>query len=648
MSHLPIQLDSLLHARTVESNRIEFKGTWDEYIKESAVKTICAFANDLYNMGGGYIVLGVESNDEGLAVLPPRGLDGLDIDRIQLEVTGACRAIEPSYLPLMFVEHCDGRTILVLWVPAGNNPPYEAPRGKKSGKARYVRSGSTTLEAKGELETQLIQKSARVPFDDQPNYKAQIKQISPTLVRQYLENVKSGLSDDDLRDEEIYEKLGLLWRVNGHSVPRNVALLFFSFKPEEFFRGAMIELARYSFEGDLLDEQTIKGPLDHQLRLAMNAVQSMIGTLRKKIDGQAEVQLSVEYPIEAVEEALANAIYHRSYESMDVEPTKILIYADRIEIISYPGPVPGLQIGHLAADSTLPPPPARNRRIGDFLKELRMAERRGTGLSKIRRMMARNGSPDPRFDFDESRTYFRTTLPVHADYRVRNQLEPVIGAWLSGDRQRALDALREQFRREPSNGAITQQLLTYLFQFEAVEEAEATFSAHASAIYPFPLLPDVLFLYAEEMTKRGRNRLASEALRLVDAKAFPKAAFRVVRMLLGSLEEFEAALKILLQLQETAATYPTFIYLLAVAKLNLGRKSDAPNGTLLPDVVRLSHVLRVAATNPWMKSASWLLEAAAKPEVDNSSVAEALRIHPTIFNEDDGLIGFWASKFKPN
>ena len=144
-----------------------------------------------------------------------------------------------------------------------------------------------TTEASGELETQLIQKSARVPFDDQPNYQARINQINPTLVRQYLENVKSGLVDDELRDEEIYEKLGLLWRVNGHSVPRNVALLFFSFKPEEFFRGAMIELARYSFEGDVLDEQTIKGPLDHQLRLAVNAVQSMIGTLRKKLDGQA-------------------------------------------------------------------------------------------------------------------------------------------------------------------------------------------------------------------------------------------------------------------------------------------------------------------------------------------------------------------------
>ena len=58
----------------------------------------------------------------------------------------------------------------------------------------------------------------------------------------------------------------------------------------------------------------------------------------------------------------------------------------------------------------------------DLLKELHLAEGRGTGIPKIRRRMRENGSPEARFDFDEERTYFRVTLPVHPRYEVLNAL----------------------------------------------------------------------------------------------------------------------------------------------------------------------------------------------------------------------------------
>ena len=55
----------------------------------------------------------------------------------------------------------------------------------------------------------------------------------------------------------------------------------------------------------------------------------------------------------------------------------------------------------------------RNRRIGEFLKELRLTEGRGTGVPSIFKAMRDNGSPEPRFETDENRTYFTTVLPVH-------------------------------------------------------------------------------------------------------------------------------------------------------------------------------------------------------------------------------------------
>ena len=62
----------------------------------------------------------------------------------------------------------------------------------------------------------------------------------------------------------------------------------------------------------------------------------------------------------------------------------------------------------------------RNRRIGEFLKELDLAEGRSTGVPKILRAMRENGSPAPVFESDEDRTWFLVRLPVHE--RVR--LEP--------------------------------------------------------------------------------------------------------------------------------------------------------------------------------------------------------------------------------
>ena len=48
---LPINLQDLLRQRTVESARMEFKAGWNP---DAIIRTLCAFANDFENLGGGY------------------------------------------------------------------------------------------------------------------------------------------------------------------------------------------------------------------------------------------------------------------------------------------------------------------------------------------------------------------------------------------------------------------------------------------------------------------------------------------------------------------------------------------------------------------------------------------------------------------
>ncbi len=96
--NLPINIDDLLNAKTVEWERLEFKEGWNP---EGVLRSLCAFANDFHNLGGGYIVLGVAEKD-GRPVFPPRGLSIKDIDRIQKEIVALGHRIHPDYHPIIF------------------------------------------------------------------------------------------------------------------------------------------------------------------------------------------------------------------------------------------------------------------------------------------------------------------------------------------------------------------------------------------------------------------------------------------------------------------------------------------------------------------------------------------------------------------
>ena len=126
-----------MHLQGVETQRVEFKKAWHSKREGGTywqvIHTICAFANDFYNDNGGYIIIGVEEkenweNDAGnrQIILPPLGVPARDLDRIQKEIMGACRAnIKPEYFPILSPEVMKvegGRThVLVIWAMASDN-----------------------------------------------------------------------------------------------------------------------------------------------------------------------------------------------------------------------------------------------------------------------------------------------------------------------------------------------------------------------------------------------------------------------------------------------------------------------------------------------------------------------------------------------
>ncbi|MEG1841040.1 MAG: ATP-binding protein, partial [Raoultibacter sp.] len=96
------------------------------------------------------------------------------------------------------------------------------------------------------------------------------------------------------------------------------------------------------------------------------------------------------------------------------EPIEVRVLPGRIEILSHPGADRSISQKSLE-NYRMACRRYRNRRIGEFLKELGLTEGRNTGIHKILKSLRENGSPEPLFETDEERLYFMITLYARQD-----------------------------------------------------------------------------------------------------------------------------------------------------------------------------------------------------------------------------------------
>ena len=427
---LPINIDELISGKTVEWERIEFRQGWNP---QRTLHSICAFANDFNNWGGGYIILGI-AEDNGKPVLPPEGLQLNQIDSIQQELNQICRKILPNYFPI--VEPVDFQTIkiLILWCPGGSNRPYKAPEllSPQSQHYYYIRRMSSTVRPTQQEERELFSMSNQVPFDDQINHHATINDFDLTIIKAFLNETKSSMMQvsPHLSLDEISRNMNIAEGPNENFLPKNIGLLFFGLNPQSFFPSAKIEIITFDTEaGDSYIEKIFKGPIHLQLRSAFqyfkdNIIQEKV----VKVSDKAESKRFFNYPFDAIEEALSNAVYHRGYD--DPSTIEVRIYPSRIEILSYPGPLPPLNKKRIQ-EGNFTIRKYRNRRIGELLKELHLTEGRATGIPTIKKSLADNSSPNALFETDDDRTYFLVQFKINPNFvsmeqagvRVRVQVE---------------------------------------------------------------------------------------------------------------------------------------------------------------------------------------------------------------------------------
>ncbi len=414
---IPITIEKLLNENVVESARIEFK---ENFNPDSIIRTISAFANDIDNWGGGYIIIGIKE-ENGKISRPIKGLNVDEIDKIQKDLLRYSKLISPSYLPIVEVVKYEEAHLLLIWCPGGNDRPYKTFKNvtsKNSDKTYFIRKFSSTIEVnEGDIK-ELNSLSSLVPFDDRINLKAEVEDLKYPLIRNYLEEVKSNLLNN-IESRSLLDIVKDLKVVDGpkeYIKPLNVGLLFFNDDIERFFPYSRIEIINIPDPtGQGMEERIFKGPINEQLKSALLYIKNnVIAEKVFKEENKEEAIRVKNYSFVALEEFISNAIYHRSYQIH--EPITIRIEKEQIEITSFPGPDRSISDEDMK-NFNMRARRYRNRRIGDFLKELHLVEGRNTGFPTALASIKNNNSPLPILLTDEERSFFSVILPINEAFK---------------------------------------------------------------------------------------------------------------------------------------------------------------------------------------------------------------------------------------
>jgi ATP-dependent DNA helicase RecG len=374
------------------------------------VATLCAFANDLQNLGGGYVVCGAgETEDEhGFPKLVRKGLTARRLREIENATLACCRQrVSPPLAPLVEELGADDpqRRILVFLQPATGAA--HTFRRNKEGAKHFVRVSRSTIEARnGLLRDLLVRKGALEPWDRRPCHGSTLSDIDLLALRDALGRM--GLLTQERSIERYLAEgahispfvpsLCVVEPLSGVLRPRNFTILLFGRAPQRFIPGAYSIYSAYpgvDRGSPVACRIEIAGTLLDQMRRLHDLLDAEAVTLFDKADREAPN--AERYPRRALEEATVNALAHRDYELVD--PSRLVSYRNRLEFNS-PGSLPiGVMLRDLREGGVTPR--WRNQALAWFLARLQLAQAEGQGIQAIRNSMRAAGCAPPIFNATE-------------------------------------------------------------------------------------------------------------------------------------------------------------------------------------------------------------------------------------------------------
>ncbi len=366
-----------------ETENIEFKSQATEEI----YKEVIAFANT----NGGIIYIGIDNS--GNVVGTP------NIDETYTRITNGIRdAIQPDVT--MFIKYTlqDNGVVKISVGEGACKPYYLRAKGLKSSGV-FVRQGTSSVQASAEQIRQMIKDSDGDTFEEMRSMEQELtfEAAGKAFEKYGVEFNKKKYRALGVTDASDSLYTNLAWLISDKCQHTTKVAVFGNDANTEF-----------------RDSKEFSGSVFKQLEDAFSYLM-LCNKTTAVFHGLERVE-SVDYPEEALREALLNALVHRDYSFSG--SIIINVNANEIEFISIGGLLPGLSPDDIRSGISQP----RNRKLAEIFHRLHLIESYGTGIRKIYNLY-RDSAVGPRIEVTSNT--FKIILPnMNSGTVVRHQYMP--------------------------------------------------------------------------------------------------------------------------------------------------------------------------------------------------------------------------------
>ena len=364
-----------------ESQFLEYKTSLGEI--KSIVESVAAFATSQ----GGTICVGIAPDGKRV---------GVQLGRTTLEDLARDIKIntEPQQYPSITFEGIDNNVVINVQVDASPIKPVFA-YGKS-----FIRVGRSNQQLSRDEIMRLMEQTTGHTWDAMPLAELSINDLSTNAIHDFLK--RAGLYVDN----DINTMLRNLAMLTSQGQLVNAVALLFTDNPHYFFPQAQLQCARFAGTTSLqfIDEATYSGSIFTQLDSALqfitrNTKQAI------KITGKLEHEVIPEYPVDAMREAIINAICHRNYTEPGM--VQVRIYDNRLEVWNPGSLPPELSIEQLYHEHSSHP---RNPRLAGVFHRAKLVEKWGTGTTRIINACRTHGLTTPDFVIESGMFIVRFTV----------------------------------------------------------------------------------------------------------------------------------------------------------------------------------------------------------------------------------------------
>jgi ATP-dependent DNA helicase RecG len=345
-----------------ESQAVEYKQNW----RDDCLKVISAFANS----SGGFLYIGLDDQGKSLGLKNVKKMLE-DIPNTIRNKLGIIPSVELDKKDIIKV------TVAPCSVPISYNGKY------------YLRSGSTVQELQGKDLADFLMKKSGSTWDDIVEERADFNEIDNDSIEKFkkyaVDRIPSIIKETD--NIILLQKLNLV----DDGVLKRALVLLFGNDPQKFYRQSVVRIGKFLSDTDIQTTDIVKGNLFAQLESALEILRTKYLLSKIKYEGIHRRDI-LEYPYEALREAIINALIHRDYSG--TSQIQIRVYPDKLMIMNEGKLPPEVPVEKLKTNHLSIP---RNTLLAEIFYYAGFIESWGHGTIKIVDNCIEQGLPEPDF-----------------------------------------------------------------------------------------------------------------------------------------------------------------------------------------------------------------------------------------------------------